>query len=295
MRLAIVLLAGCSLAGCAGWSKPPQTLGDMNAGFRYVAVDPLPVSYNPDFSHCPHGGQHGVLDALHHLAARVSVEQISGEASGKIPVFSIGVSGNTYEVTQDFGAFDLTNLRFEVPSSNEANSTRTLMPGAVKLLGSTEPPAPGKSVVIVPVYVGVGLRLTANVNVLKGNVNLADLGTLSAAAKAERVSGGLVAQTMGLNGAKVKQTLPLPGELNTTTIQAATVAMGSIKALIDDPDTSPWPTVLGIHYPYAKIDPAVVNEIVSQLSSNPVQWTPCATSSFGLKPVRPPSARPSPQ
>src|SRR4051812_47498551 len=117
MRLAAALLAACSLTSCTQWVDPPQSLGDVNAGYRYVAIEPLPVAY-PDYSACKSrtpGGTPDLLDAVHDMAARVSVLQISGEGSAKFAPVNVSASGSTYEVTQDFIAYDEATLRFEVP------------------------------------------------------------------------------------------------------------------------------------------------------------------------------------
>ena len=48
---------------------------------------------------------------------------------------------------------------------------------------------PSGSLIALPVYVGVGVRLTATVSVIRGKVDLGNLLALGAAAKAGRVSG----------------------------------------------------------------------------------------------------------
>ncbi|HYE27943.1 MAG TPA: hypothetical protein VEA61_06900 [Allosphingosinicella sp.] len=282
--VAATALASLGLAGCSGWLEPPQSLGDVNAGFRYIAIDPLPVSFTPDFGKCGPGtgAAPGLLDALHDLAARVSTEQVSGEASVNIPVFSAGGSGSSYRVTQDFIAYDETPLRFAVPEPGPGQSVEGNM-GQARLLEDGEMPEKGERVVTVPVYVGLGLRLTANVTVRRGNVNLADLGSLSAAAKADQVRGGLVVQSLGLNGTKVSAVLPMPGELNPTSIQHATVALGAMKALIEDPGTRRWPRVVGIHYPFATVDRTTVNAIVSALATRRLEWKPCESGGQSLR------------
>lgn len=228
----LICVAALPLGGCGGFLNPPQSVGDVNAGFRYVAIDPLPVTFG-SFSGCTSrsGGTPDLLDAIHDTAARVATEEITGEASASSPVINIGGSGRSYRVTQDFIFYDQAPLRFEVPrgTSQKGGATGT---GEVRLLGESGTAPAGSEVVTVPVYVGVGVRTTANLTVYEGKVNLADLGTISAAAKAGRVRGSLVTQLLGLKGAKVSAHVPMPGELNPTTIQNATVAVGAIKALI---------------------------------------------------------------
>src|SRR4051794_1482198 len=54
-----------------------------------------------------------------------------------------------------------------------------------------------------------------------------------------------------------RPTMPLPGELNATTIQNATIALGAIKALLYADDIQRRARVVGIHYPFATEDPAI--------------------------------------
>lgn len=286
----IILLAAASLplGGCNGALNPPQSIGDKNSGFRYIPVDPLPVSYT-GFGDCPPrtaGASADVLDALPDLSVRVGTRLISGEASGKGGPVTIGVSGNNYELVQDFIAHDETNLRFEVPKDlttertgkGVTSVTTTRSEPVARLLSAGETgPAEGKEIIVVPVYVGVGLRLSAAVTVRKGNVAL-DFGALGAAARADRVRGSLVVQSLGLSGPKMATLIPLPGEIDPITIQNAAVAVGGMKALLYASDTQRWPRVVGIHYPFAEWDPRMVNAIVAALAATPIPWKPCNKS-----------------
>lgn len=286
-QLAILVgISAFALAGCGQWAQPPRSVGDVNAGYQYVPVEPLPVSFG-SLAKCatPDRPNPVLLDALHDLATRVATQQISGEATVRVPIFSAGGGGSTYKVTQDFIAYDETSLRFAIPPEFARGELNGAPPPRLTLLEPNERAPENMSEITVPVYVGVGIRLTATVNVLRGNVNIADLGALSAAAKAERVDGKLVAQTLGLSGTKLTTILPLQGELNTTTIQNATVAIGSIKALLYDKETHPWPRVVGIHYPFEKVDQGMVNAIVSALAVRGIQWVPCETGPSSLRAV----------
>src|SRR5690606_32243655 len=91
--------------------------------------------------------------------------------------------------------------------------------------------------VIVPVYVGVGLRLTANITVLKGEVNLGNLFAIGGEASSEKISGTLVVQTLGISGKTISASIPMPSEINSTTIQNAILALGTIKAVMYENDT----------------------------------------------------------
>ena len=293
-RPLVVLSMLASTAGCAQWLDPPQSVGDLNAGYRYVAIDPLPVSFDQNFSGCPapSGAQPGLMDALPDLASRVSTEDITGEASGSVPGVSVSGSGRSFRVTQDFIAYDTARLRFEVPpellqadASAPARAASRQAPATqIRALEENQQVSNARNhVITVPVYVGVGLRLTSNLQVRSGKVNLSDLGALSAAVRADRVRGDLVSQALGLGGPKVVSSVPLPGELNSTTIQAATVAMGQIRMLLYDAETRRWPRVVGIHYPFERVNPALVNAIVAALVTKRIEWHPCATDDATLR------------
>lgn len=283
-----------STAGCAQWLDPPQSVGDLNAGYRYIAIDPLPVSFVQDYSACPRpaGTQPRLMDALPDLASRVSAEDVTGEGSASVPGVEIGGSGRSFRVTQDFIAYDTARLRFEVPpellEDGDSASARTPSPGGeapqIRALEEGERVETARNhVITVPVYVGIGLRLTSNLQVRSGKVSLSDLGALSAAVRADRVRGDLVAQALGMTGPKVLSSVPLPGELNSATIQAATVAMGQIRMLFYDAETRPWPRVVGIHYPFERVNPALVNAIVAALVTKRIEWRPCATDDAALR------------
>jgi hypothetical protein len=99
----------------------------------------------------------------------------------------------------------------------------------------------------VPVYVGVGLRLTANIKVNEGSVDLSNLFAIGAAAQAKQISGTLVIQTLGLSGVGVSSVLPMPSEINQTSIQNAIQSLGAIKAKMYDEGTLVTPRVVGVY------------------------------------------------
>lgn len=71
--------------------------------------------------------------------------------------------------------------------------------------------------------------LTANVTAKTGKVNLGNLFVLGAAAQAKQVSGTLVIQLLGLSVDVVSSLIPIPCEINPTTIQNALMVMGEIN------------------------------------------------------------------
>ncbi len=127
--------------------------------------------------------------------------------------------------------------------------------------------------VTIPVYVGIGLRLTATVRVLKGKVGLGSLSALALAAQAGQISGSLVIQTLGISGSQVSTILPLPNQIDQPTIQDAILNIGSIKALLYESTTDNRiilrPRVTGFFNPYAGSGPELISSIISELARSP--------------------------
>ncbi len=100
---------------------------------------------------------------------------------------------------------------------------------------------------VVPVYAGVGLRLKAHISIEKGSVNLGSLFALGAAVEANKASGSLVVQTLGISGESISNLLPMPSEISISSIQSCIVALGSIKAKMHESDTQITPRLIGFN------------------------------------------------
>ncbi|MCF0075184.1 hypothetical protein LZD49_32170 [Dyadobacter sp. CY261] len=101
----------------------------------------------------------------------------------------------------------------------------------------------------IPVYVGIGLRIQANITALKDSVNIGNLFGLGFAASENKIVGSLVIQTLGISGEKISSALPIPDKINESTIQAAIQAVGVIKSKIYDKDTHLSPQIVAFSLP----------------------------------------------
>lgn len=127
----------------------------------------------------------------------------------------------------------------------------------------------------VPLYIGIGLRISAAIDVLGADANIAGIGIIAAEAEANKLRGSLVVQTLGVNGKSVAAALPIQSELNRTTAQNAIVSVGAIKALLYAGDTVVSPRVVGLYLPFPG-GKALVNRIISAISNDRVVWKrPC--------------------
>lgn len=95
---------------------------------------------------------------------------------------------------------------------------------------------------------------------------------IAAGVEGKKASGSLTVQTLGLNGKQVSTSLPLPSELNQSTVQQAILALGSVKAIMYDQETLVTPRVTGLYLPFPDGNDRLVNLIISELASAPIIW-----------------------
>lgn len=297
MRTLVCALLAVLLSACGSLIKLPSSQGERNSGFSYIPLDPLPVDvrFGPScrLVDNPNGGLilapgytfKSLLDSLPDNAVRIAVKESTSKGSLSFGGSSVGVEGNRYQVVLDYINVDTSNIRFIVKTDADlASSTASPVIRQVVRITDYTYVDPTKQYTpddlerlrgntVIPVYVGVGLRLTADVQVLKGTVNLASLGAIAAGVEAGRASGSLVVQTLGIAGKQVSTALPLPSELNQTTVQNAILSLGSIKAIIfDSQSTTITPRVTGMYLPIRNASDELVNRIVSELAREPIPW-----------------------
>lgn len=139
----------------------------------------------------------------------------------------------------------------------------------------------GYTYVSLPIYVGIGLRATADISDTKAGANISGLGAIGISADNETLRGSLTVQTLGVNGQSIAAALPIQSELNRTTAQNAITSVASIKALLYEQDTVVQPRVVGIYLPFPA-SKALVNSIISQLAQSSVNWEQkCYSSRVG--------------
>lgn len=309
LRKMTAAFLGVPLAACTGLGPldAPATIGEINVAYRYIPVDPLAVDVRviPPLADTAAGRARNlqryrrcaprrddeekvdVMDALPDHTVRMAVRQLSGNASGAFAPVTLGVSGNSYEVIVDSVNADTVNVPFQMRAVNGAGQVVPVMelhdplPADVSIevrrLAEPSETAAGWENVNLPLYVGVGLRITAHVQVRRGNVGLS-LPALTASVAAERASGTLTMQSIGIYSQQVSSLFAIPTELNAGTIQQALVGLGAVKAIMYDRDTGTRPRVTGIRNPLQTSDPRLMNRIYSELARSPVDWLPCGTA-----------------
>jgi len=285
------------IIGCSSTNKLPKTLGEENTTFSYIPIDPLPVSKRPGVSCESNNTEYKeLLKALPDQAVRLATAQMNGAASGSFGPVTVGYKNNTYQVVLDYINVDATQLPIYVKKIiNEGerkgevvplydNSIKSKVDYIIKSAPRINPNSENNyeknsdkgDLIIIPVYIGVGLRLTATIFVSEGKANLSSLGAIAAEAEAGKITGTLTVQTLGITGKSVATSLPLPSEINQTTIQNAILSLGSIKAVLyDKENTILNPRVVGVYNPIGG-GKQVMNGIISALAEEPITWyRPC--------------------
>jgi hypothetical protein len=223
VSLGMLLLSGCSLPTIEN-VKPPETPAEIRQGptYSYRPFDPMDVKLQRpneqvSVTNCR------ILELLPDETMRFAVGQV--DMSGKVSygVASAGVVGQRYVVVLDY----MKSTTFQHPKPTLEVSASTVRSA--------------------PTYVGIGLRLTANLVVHKGTIDLASLLSLGMAGEAKQVSGSLMLQTLGVSGPSISSALAIPSDISTASIQAALVSIGTIKSKIYDADTSISPRVVGTY------------------------------------------------
>lgn len=121
----------------------------------------------------------------------------------------------------------------------------------------------------VPVYAGVALRLTINVTVLRGEVHFTGLSAITTAVEAERATGSMTVQTIGITGTTPRNSLQIISSIDDTAIVAAVSDLAAVKASIETDSTVISPRIVGFHNT-AGLDQHGINRIHSLLSAEPI-------------------------
>ncbi len=285
-----------------GQAFAQKTLGEENSTYTYIPFDPLPVSTLPGDScksckecqDCDSIPFKLLQNSFPDITVRLSIEKITNGASGGFGnYFTAKKKGETYKVILDYIHADVSRIPFllksekkkiKVKGKDEEKTIYKILP-AVTFVKSNDVKINYKvedfnikenqdgEIVTVPVYVGIGLRIIANVTTVKKNAKLSGLSIIAGEVSKGRLKGNLTVQTLGITGEKIL--LPLPSEINQTTIQNALIAIGSLRSLIYDDSTEITPRVVGIYKPF-KGGEQVVNDIISYLARDRVIWyRPC--------------------
>lgn len=255
-----IMLAFC---GCVSTrqSALPTSLGDPknSPSYGYTPIDPLPVEVSiPQSTSAVTSAK--ILDMLPDETVRLAIGQFDSDGGITFGPAKVGVKGGSYVVVLDYIKFDTKSFGVEVKESPQLNNPYQ------KSASVTSKPNPD---ILVPVYIGVGLRLTANVTVNEGSIDLGNLLALGVSAQAKKISGTLVIQTLGISGEGISGSIPLPSEINQTSVQNAIQSLGAIRAVMYAEKTRIKPRVVGV-YNNLGGGQKTINSFVTSLLEKPI-------------------------
>jgi hypothetical protein len=282
IRLTLLVALAGALSGCVKTgSFTHRTESEQHSGYTYVPLDPFPVYFATGFTAMADADQPAMkalspvqtLQLLPDNAVRMSVEAFDAKGNVTYGPAAMGASGMVYRITVDYINADAVSLPIAIRKLPPVNPGDPPVFEVWRHDVETKLSDPDATVYNIPIYVGIGLRVTADVRVMSAKAVISGLGVLGAEAEANRIVGNLVVQTLGVNGKSISAALPIQSELNRTTAQNAVVAVGSIKALLYEADTVVVPRVVGMYLPFPA-DKKVINAIISEISREPVKWHP---------------------
>lgn len=304
---------GMALGGCGTLFQDlspgglPSTPGERASNYGYVPLDPLSVAVTNTPESCAADGKERtpLLEALPDLAIRFAVADIDSSGGLSFGPSQVTQTAGTYRAVLDYVNVDVIPVNFLINKVVVgANGTPLLTsPGDAVGPGETVsqynvhylPPerhltagerAENYEIVTIPVYVGVGLRLSADIRALKGNINISGLGVIGAQAEAGALTGTLTVQTLGVNGRSIATALPLPNKLDQTTVEAGILAIGGSRAMLytagtENGQVTATPRIVGLYSPIGS-DPRLINQVYSELSLAQPKWTwPCRARGAG--------------
>ncbi|MET1536088.1 hypothetical protein [Burkholderia sola] len=224
----------------------------------YQPLDPAPVTVKPV------GGKaakpEDILNALPDETMRLAVGQIDFNGNVTYGPVTTSVAHGRYIVTVDYIKSNTYPLFVKKSDTHPDGSFRATFVDDGKLAD-----------LAVPVYIGVGLRVTATLNTTKGGINLGNLIAIAAAAQASELSGTLVVQTLGLTGENISTALPIPSDISLASIQSAIQALGTMKAkLYDTAKTHVEPRVVGVYNNIGGSTTDTINGIISGVLAKPL-------------------------
>ena len=234
-----------------------------------------------------------LLQALPDISVRFAVASFGASGALSFGPAKITAEGSTYRAVLDYVNVDAVPVNFFlrqiVAGSDGIGWNRVLAPedpnnpivGYEAILESETVSRDSLldnnyDFVTIPIYVGVGMRLSADIRAFESGIALTSLGSIAAEAQTNALSGTLTVQTLGITGRSVATALPLPSKLDQTTVENGILALGSTRAILyhggdgtDDVQTTP--RVVGLYSPVGS-DPRLINAIYSALASNEGDW-----------------------
>lgn len=276
----LVFLTFLMLAGCKP-TELPKTSGEQlsKESYGYQPLDPLPIDvYIGDSIINPLTKRVEILNALNDETLRLAVGEIVGGGQVSYGPATIGYEGQYYEIIIDYMKFQTKPITISYMKQTDVdpkNKGKVILNDLRKVVSESGYSFNAKDyrvlnsggdsnrqLRVLPLYLGIGLRLKATIKVEDGKVDLGNLFGLGMAAQSKKITGSLIFQTLGISGDKISSLIPMPAEISPTSIQNAITALATIKSKMYDSSTIIVPRSIGF-YNVIGGGTEVVNQLIS--------------------------------
>lgn len=299
MLMSCVALFACeTTVGVAKNTELPNTIGSYSSGYSYIPLDGLAVDQTDEGDSCREligkPITKPLLEALPDITVRYAIASLSADGSFSFGPSKITAKNNQYRAILDYVNTDAVPQLFSIIAYKKDPLSGTIIP--TKLSQTAENEIVSYNVTTIsndsklsaenekygetisfPIYVGIGLRMSADLHALKSGISLGSFTGIGLEAQAENLSGTLTVQTIGVTGQSISTALPLPSKLDPTTIGNGIMSIGAIRATIYN-EAIKTPRVVGLYSPVGS-NSALINAIYSELSINRVKWhRPCTST-----------------
>lgn len=231
-----------------------NTVTDTIKNFGYVPIDPMPVQVN-NYDGYFNITNNDYLNSLSDETILVATGIYNNNGSVTFGPIGGTVTGKKYVVILDWIKYTT------IPQNVIENES-----GGIELYSSSMESKPTRMMNSIPIYAGIGLRIQATFIAATSNIDVNGIFGLSGNYNSTNFKGSLVIQSMGISGKSVN--LPLPSDINPTSIQNALMAISSIRALVytsENKDLKITPRIIGFYNTIG--DKTNRDQMVSFLSS----------------------------
>tara|TARA_B110000090_G_scaffold194038_1_gene228807 strand:+ start:122 stop:937 length:816 start_codon:yes stop_codon:yes gene_type:complete len=178
-----------------------------------------------------------VINFIPNEAMETTIQKFTED--GEVIYFYSGrsVKKGTYRLTLDYNKYTIQNIKTEIEDG---------CVGYAKI--------------------GIGLRIIANINTLKNNIDISSLVAIGNAAKKGDISGTVGYEVIGIESKEITAILPLNSEITSSLNQVFLQALGAVKAKIYDEKTRLHLQVIAIKHTGCEIT-TIIKNLMKQYGS----------------------------
>lgn len=274
--------------------------------FFYQPINPLTVWITSD-GNPPHNGipptgyRQALLNEFSNETTRVALAKKNAKGVLSFGVGGANAEGEEYSMVVDYIKYMTISIPVRVIAATTPETGNGATPARTRYIAmkATSDPAVDKAFITgkpghsanskqqgiprweenesfkeifagsMPLYVGVGVRVRADFDQIKGDFKVSGLPGLSIEAAAGNIKGNLSVQGMGIGGKEITALMRIPSDLSIASIQGAIESATSIKLKMYDENTTIQPMIIGFESPVIESD--VVAELTSFIYSQEIK------------------------